>query len=53
MTIYNVSDLARNFNISRMTVYRYIKKGMPCKKSPTGRYVFDYEEVENWLKGVK
>lgn len=53
MTIFGVTDLSKKFNISRQTIYKYIAKGMPCRKSPIGKYVFEYEEVEKWLKGEK
>lgn len=50
--ILGVSSLAKELNVSRTTIYRYIEKGMPCcKEGGNGRIVFELEEVKAWLKG--
>lgn len=51
MTIYGITELSKSINLSRMTIYKYIRLGMPCRKFPTGKYAFEYEEVVAWLTG--
>lgn len=49
--IIGVTKLAKELGLSRYTIYEYIKKGMPCMKSPTGRTVFEFDDVLDWIKG--
>lgn len=51
--ILGVSKLAKELEVTRTTIYRYIEKGMPYKIGGNGRRVFELEEVKAWLKGEK
>lgn len=51
MYIYSVQKLSDYLKLSRPTIYRYIDKGMPCSKAPNGRYVFNIEKIEKWVRG--
>lgn len=43
--------IAKEIKVSLITIERYMKKGMPYIKTPTGRVRFEIEEVKKWLKG--
>lgn len=47
----NKTELAKEIKVSVITVERYMKKGMPYIKTPTGRVRFEIEKVNSWLKG--
>lgn len=49
--IKGVTELADLLKVSRPTIYDYIKKGMPCIKSPIGKYLFVLEDVQKWIRG--
>jgi hypothetical protein len=34
---------------SRMTLWRYMRDGMPAHKSRNGRYLFKLSEVDAWM----
>lgn len=51
--ILGAKALAEKLGVSRETLYRYMKKGMPYHQLSQKKRVFDLNEVENWLKGVK
>lgn len=42
-------ETCKIFEISRPTLYAWIKKGCPCHVVGEIRY-FDIKEVENWIK---
>jgi predicted site-specific integrase-resolvase len=44
-------ELATEIKVSLITIERYMKKGMPYFKTPTGRVRFILEDVTKWLKG--
>lgn len=48
MLIFGVTELAKRFELSRSTIYRYVNDGMPCSQK-NGRYIFDSFEVRDWL----
>ena len=44
-------ELAKELKVSLITIERYMKKGIPFIKTPTGRVRFEIENVNKWLKG--
>ena len=46
-------ELAKELKVSVITVDRHMKIGMPYIKTPTGRVLFEIDEVIKWLKGGK
>lgn len=48
--IFGAKNLAEKLGVSRMTIYAYIKKGMPCHRISKNKLAFDYEEVIGWIK---
>jgi len=49
MSFINKKELAEILHISVVTIDRLRKKGLPCHKIGS-KVVFDYEEVEKWIK---
>lgn len=49
MEMINTTELSKRLNKHYNTIYKWIKKGMPCIKTDKD-YMFNYEEVINWLK---
>lgn len=45
----NTQQLAKRLNKHPNTIYKWIKKGMPCIKTEKD-YLIDFTEVINWLK---
>lgn len=45
-------ELSKKLGVHINTIYNYIKRGMPYSRA-TKTYLFDYEEVLNWLKENK
>lgn len=50
MMVIGATNLAKELGISRITVYVYIKQGMPHYRKSANKIVFDIEEVKEWLK---
>lgn len=48
--IIGVNKLADELGISRETLYRYMKKGLPYHCISERKRAFDVEEVKVWLK---
>lgn len=48
--IIGVNKLAIELGISRETLYRYMKKGLPYHSISERKRGFDLEEVRVWLK---
>lgn len=48
MERFTVNQVAKAMKVSRATVYKWIKKGMPYYTTPGGRYRFDLKEVAEW-----
>ena len=48
MERFTINQVAAAMKVSRTTVYKWIKLGMPYYTTPGGRYRFDLEEVANW-----
>jgi len=49
-------QLMEKYDRTRVTIYNWIDRGMPCEKVQIGLkevYEFDSEEVDKWLKGDK
>ena len=46
---FNKKQLADRLGKSTTTIYRYMKKGLPYRYTPTGSLEFDIREVEKWL----
>ena len=49
-----IYELCRKLGVAHITVYRWIKKGLPHTKEQQGLRVvnrFDVEQVMEWLKG--
>lgn len=45
----NLQQLSHKLSVHPNTIYKLIKKGLPCTR--VGRdYRFNFEEVETWLK---
>ena len=44
-------DLSKLLKVTERTINRYMEKGMPFIKLPTGTIRFTEEEVMKWLKG--
>ena len=42
------SQLARLFGVDRVTVYYWVKKGMPTHENEHGNRVFDIAEARDW-----
>lgn len=49
--IIGVKKLAEELGISRETLYRYMKKGLPYHTISTKKRAFIIEEVKAWLEG--
>jgi excisionase family DNA binding protein len=52
MSFVDKKELAEKLKISKVTIDRLRKKGLPSYKLGT-KVVFDYEEVEKWVKEDK
>jgi predicted DNA-binding transcriptional regulator AlpA len=48
--LIDVNELATKLNVSRKTVFNYIKHGMPVIRMSPRKLRFDYDEVVFWLK---
>lgn len=48
----NAKEFAKKINKHYNTIYKWIKKGMPCIKTDKD-YMIDYDEVIEWLKNRK
>ena len=48
--ILGATALARMLKVSRVTLYTYIKKGLPCHRISQKKLAFDVEEVNSWFK---
>lgn len=48
--IIGVNKLAEELGISRETLYRYMKKGLPYHLISQRKRAFDVDEVKIWLK---
>ncbi len=48
----NAKEFAKKINKHYNTIYKWIKKGMPCIKTDKD-YMIDYDEVITWLKNRK
>ncbi len=48
--IIGVKKLAEELGISRETLYRYMKKGLPYHNISEKKRMFEVEEVKNWLE---
>lgn len=46
----NMAKLTQYLCVSRYTVLRLIKDGLPVRKLPSGYHLFKISEVESWLK---
>jgi len=44
-------ELAELLNVTERTINRYMEKGIPFIKLPTGTVRFEEDEVMKWLKG--
>jgi excisionase family DNA binding protein len=44
-----VNELAAHFGKDRVTMYRWLKLGMPGHR-PGGSLLFDLDEVEDWVR---
>lgn len=49
--IIGVKKLADELGISRETLYRYMKKGLPYHAISEKKRMFQIEEVKKWLEG--
>lgn len=49
--IVGVNAMAREIGVSRETLYRYMKNGLPYHQISKKKRAFDLEEVKKWLKG--
>ena len=53
MERFTVNEVAKAMKVSRTTVYKWIKLGMPYYTTPSGRYRFDLEQIANWCDRTK
>lgn len=51
--MFTKQELAEYLKVTIPTIDRYMKKGMPYIKLPTGTVRFDISEVEKWIKGIE
>lgn len=51
--IFGVRNLAKEFNVQPMTIYRWIEAGMPYHQISPKKKAFDLEEIKEWIKGGK
>ena len=51
--LVNGTQLAEHFKVSRTTIYKWIKKGMPYIELGNGRKGFYIDDVERWYLGEK
>lgn len=50
----SISECARECNVSRVTIYSYIKKGLVTpRETPGGKKFFTEEDVEKLKKDLK
>lgn len=42
-------ELAKRLKIHRLTIYKWVKKGLPRVAIGSTRYRYDYQAVLNWL----
>jgi excisionase family DNA binding protein len=45
----NAHEILKRLGISKPTLYKYIKSGMPSQRVG-GRRLFDWQEVSGWVK---
>lgn len=48
--LIDVNELAKHLNVSRKTIFNYMKNGMPCIRLSVRTLRFDYDDVVDWLK---
>ena len=48
--LLKLREVAKILNKSTRTIYRYIEKGMPYYRQINGIYLFDVEEVLEWIE---
>ncbi len=46
----NMRKLTQHFSLSRHTVLKLIKEGLPAIQLPSGYHLFKVSEVEAWLR---
>ena len=45
---YTVNELADLYGVSRTTIYKWVRKGMPHETTPGGRKRFNVEDINKW-----
>lgn len=49
--LVNRKQLAEHFNVSYSTIQKWRKRGIPYIQLPTGKVLYNIDEVEAWLLG--
>ena len=50
--IIGTVNIAKELRVSRDTIYRYCRKGMPYIKLNNRRRAYELNEVISWLKNI-
>ncbi len=45
------TELAKELNVTTMTIGRWMNKGMPFLKAPNGTVRFELDKVKKWMGG--
>jgi len=56
--LLTVNQLAEHYNVSRDTIYRWVRNGAPQQLTPSGQKRFDIDDIRRWtdlqwMKGGK
>ena len=49
-TMLNKDEIAKEIGVSKVTIERWMKKGMPHMKAPNGTVRFELESIKEWMK---
>lgn len=48
--IFGVRNLAKEFGVKPVTIYRWINNGMPYHQISEKKRAFDLDEIKEWVK---
>lgn len=51
--IFGVRNLAKEFGVKPVTIYRWINNGMPYHQLSEKKRAFDLDEIKEWIKTKK
>jgi len=51
--LLTINELAEYYSVSRQTIWRWLKDGLPYRELPSGHKRFKLEDVATWCDQVK